>query len=135
MINSQSRKVNTGKLRELTQDIYLKIVEIFPWAVVSPSVHRILAHSWEVIELNNGYGLGDLSEEGLEALNKQIRDRRLHGARKDSTENNFKGTFNHLWDRSGPKIVEMEREIKRKNPKVLISTEIEAMVDSLFLED
>ena len=76
-----------------------------------------------------------MSEEGLEALNKQIRDRRLHGARKDSTENNFKDTFNHLWDRSRPKIVEMEREIKRKNPQVMISTEIEAMVDSLFLED
>ena len=44
------------------------------------------------------------------------------GARKDSTLHNMTDTFNHLWDRSRPTIVEMEREIKRKKPKVLIST-------------
>ena len=135
IINSQKRRVNTEKLRELTLEVYLKIVQCFPWAVISPSVHRILAHGWEVIQLNQGFGLGDLSEEGLEALNKLIREMRCHGSRKDSTVNNFTDTFNHLWDRSRPTIVEMEREIKRKKPKVLISTEIEALVDSLFLEE
>ena len=44
-------------------------------------------------------------------------------------------TFNHLWDRSRPTIVEMERDIKKKQEKVIISTEIEAMVDSLFLQE
>ena len=65
VINSQKRRVNIEKVRGLAQDVYLAIVEHFSWAVVSPSVHRILAHSWEVMELNNGFGLGDLSEEGL----------------------------------------------------------------------
>ena len=78
----------------------LTLINGFPRAVVSPSVHRILAHSWEVFELNGGYGLGDQSEEGLEALNKLIRQMRARGARKDSTVNNFRDTYNHLWDRS-----------------------------------
>lgn len=86
-------------------------------------------------ELNGGFGLGDLSEEGLEALNKMIRERRVHGARKNSTESNFEDTFNHLWDRSRPTIVEMERKIKPRKPKVIIATEIEALVESLFLEE
>ena len=107
---------------------------IFPWAVVSPSIHRILAHAHEVIDLNEGFGLGDESEEGLEALNKQIRRMREHGSRKDSTRNNFQDTFHHLWDRSRPTIVEMERKIIKK-PKIIISTEIEALVESLFLEE
>ena len=34
-----------------------------------------------------------------------------------------------------PTIVEMERLIKRKKKKVIIATEIEAMVESLFLEE
>ena len=119
VINSQKRRVNIEKVRELTQDVYLAIVEHFPWAAVSPSVHRILAHSWEVMELNNGFGLGDLSEEGLEALNKRIRSRREHGARKNSTLSNFMDCYNHMWDRSRPTIVEMEREIRSKKPKVL----------------
>ena len=100
IINSQKRKVNIQRLREVAREVYSKIVVVFPWAVVSPSVHRILAHSWEVIQMNNGYGLGGESEEGLEALNKYIRNLKEHGARKNSTENNFKNTYNQLWDRS-----------------------------------
>ena len=115
--------------------MYLRIVGRFPWAVISPSIHRILAHAHEVIDLNEGFGLGDESEEGLEALNKQIRRMREHGSRKDSTRNNFQDTFHRLWDRSRPTIVEMERKIIKKKPKIIISTEIEALVESLFLEE
>ena len=135
IINSQKRRTNVEKVRELGKEVNLRIVQLFPWAAVSPSVHRILAHSWEVIELNGEFGWGDESEEGLEALNKQIRRMREHGSRKDSTENNFLDTFNHLWDRSRPTILEMERKIKRKKQKLIISTEIEALVESLFVEE
>ena len=44
-------------------------------------------------------------------------------------------TYNHLWDRSRPTIVEMERKKKSKKEKVTISTEIETLVESLFLEE
>ena len=73
--------------------------------------------------------------KSLEALNKFILSIRQGGSRKDSTLNNFTDTFHHLWDRSHPTIVEMERKIKRQKAKVLIMTEIEALVDSLFLEE
>ena len=119
VINSQQRKVNVEKLQQICKEVNLKLVTTFPWAAISPSVHRILAHSPEVIQLNNGYGLGDGSEEGLEALNKYIRSMREHGARKVNTESNFEDVFNHLWDRSRPSIVEMERVIRRQKAKVL----------------
>ena len=135
VINSQKRKVNVEKLRKLCTLVNLLIVETFPWASISPSVHRILAHSWERIQMNNGHGLGDESEEGLEALNKFIRKLREGGARKTSTFSNFTDTFNHLWDRSRPTIVEMERVIKTKKEKMIIATEIESLVTTLFLED
>ena len=60
---------------------------------------------------------------------------RSRGARKDSTLNNFTDTYNHLWDRSRPVIVEMERKIKRRLAKVVVGAEIESMVESLFLEE
>ena len=60
---------------------------------------------------------------------------RSRGARKDSTLNNFTDTYNHLWDRSRPVIVEMERKIKRRPAKVVVGTEIESMVESIFLEE
>ena len=112
--------------------MYLQLVELFPWIVVSPSVHRILAHSWVVILQNDCYGLGSQSEEGLEALNKWILRMRSTGARKISTLTNFTDTYNHLWDRSRPIIVQMERVIKRRPAKIKMSTEIESMVESMF---
>ena len=135
VINSQKRKVDVDRVRALGQQVYLQLVQLFPWIVVSPSVHRILAHSWEVILQNDCYGLGSQSEEGLEALNKFILRMRSRGARKDSTLNNFTDTYNHLWDRSRPIIVEMERVIKRRPAKLKVSTEIESMVESMFAEE
>ena len=113
----------------------MKIVETFTQAVIGPSVHWILAHAWEVIEENDGYGLGGLSEEGLEALNKNIRHTRTHGARKISTEQNMKDSFNHIQDCSRPTIVAMERVIKRLPTEILIQTETEALVKTMFLEE
>ena len=37
--------------------------------------------------------------------------------------------------RSRPTIVEMDREVKHRKPKVIITTEIESLVESLFLEE
>ena len=135
VINSQKRRVDVERVRELGKEVNLKIIELFPWAAISPSVHRILAHSWEVMELNGRHCLGDIGEEGLEANNKRIRNLREHGSRKVCTENNFLDTFNHLWDRSRPTIVKMERLILRRKQKITIPREIEALVESLFLEE
>ena len=131
VMNSQKRRVNVDKVRRLGQQVYLLLVKRFPWAAISPSVHRILAHSWEVIQLNDCYGLGGLSEEGLEALNKHIRSIRSTGARKDSTIHNFTDVYNHLLDRSRPIIVEMER----RPVKLVIATQIESLVESIFEEE
>ena len=73
VINSQKRKVDVEKFRDLTSNVYLTILDLYPWAVISPSVHRILGHGWETIQLNDSLRLGNISEEGLEALNKWIR--------------------------------------------------------------
>ena len=85
--------------------------------------------------MTDSFGLGGLSEEGLEALNKNIRNMRSTGARKDSTVHNFMNTFNHMWDRSRPKMVDMERKIKWRSPKLVVATEIEALVESMFVEE
>ena len=69
VLNSQKRRVNFQKLQKLTTEVHILLVTSFPWVVISPSVHRILAHSWEVIELNGGYGLGDLSTKLQKAEN------------------------------------------------------------------
>ena len=45
IINSQKRKVNVDKFCPMTLEVYIKLIKCFPWCAISPSVHRILAHS------------------------------------------------------------------------------------------
>ena len=80
-------KVIKSQKRKVTKEVHLLLCHTFDWAVVSPSVHRVLAHAWKVISLKDGFCLGGLSEEGLEALseeglealNKHIREMRDSG--------------------------------------------------------
>ena len=44
ILNSQLAEVNTTKVKEISFDVYLKILETFPWCVISQSVHRILGY-------------------------------------------------------------------------------------------
>ena len=79
-------------------------------------------------------GLGSESEEGSEAQNKFIRFLRVHGSRKTSTEENFTDTWNHLWRRSSPMVMELDREKKKRAAKVVVHNEIDSLVESLFCE-
>ena len=135
VINSQKRKVMIDIFRELCINTYLKMRKAFPWAIISPSLHRILGHSWERIDMNSKFGLGNESEEGLEALNKLIRYYRARGSRTISTEANFTDTYNHLWRVSSPLIADMEREKRKRIPKLKVMTEIESLTNSLFFEE
>ena len=120
--------------KELCTSVYLKLVSRFNWAVISPSLHRVLSHSWELIKANENHGLDSGSEEGLEATNKLVKHLRIHGACKTSIKANFKDTFQHLWHRSSPLIVEMNREKRRLMKRILVLGEIETLGESLFIE-
>ena len=61
----------------------MNICENFPWVKINHTLHGSLHHSVELVTLNESSGLGNLSEEGLEANNKDIRNYLQFLARKD----------------------------------------------------
>ena len=64
VLNS-SNKVNTLELGKLCQDTDLCILDSFPWASIAPTLHKLLAHSEELIRgSNSGFRLKALSEGG-----------------------------------------------------------------------
>ena len=71
---------------------------------ISPTLYRLLAHSWEIIESNNNCGLGEYSESGLENDNKFLRFFRVSLARKTSQETNLQDCIDRLWLKSDPGI-------------------------------
>ena len=80
---SCSREINTDALDIICRETYEFILLQFPWANITPSLHKLLAHCTELIrDCNDGYGLKDFSEEAVESCNKLIRRYREHLARK-----------------------------------------------------
>jgi hypothetical protein len=89
-LSTISRVVSSDQLirvfayKEYCLQTYLFILETWPWVHVSETVHRLLAHSWEVIVLNYNYGLKKAAEQGNESLHGVQRNTREHQARKVS---------------------------------------------------
>ena len=77
---------------------------MFPNAHITPTVHKTLAHSWELIDMNGGCGLGSYSEEGLESCNKLLQKIRISLSRKTSKDDNQIDCIQRLWFRSDPEV-------------------------------
>ena len=93
IFNSDER-IDIEKFTTLCLDTYELIIESFPWASITPTLHKILAHSAQLIdEYNGGRGMKSFSEEGLEACHKYIRRYREQLARKTSFEDNIRDVF------------------------------------------
>ena len=83
--------------------------------------------------MNDCFGLGSKSEEGLEALNKNIRHLREHGARKVSIKANFHDVYLHMWRRSRPFVVALDREKTKKKREHEENSDIGEMMCAMFL--
>ncbi|KAI6648338.1 hypothetical protein LOD99_12147 [Oopsacas minuta] len=115
-VYNSSRRVDTEELALVCSNIYQSILCAFPWANVSPTLHKLLAHAPEIIStFNDGHGLEKLSEEGLEASNKYIRRYRDRLARKFSFEENLKDVFVRLISHSDPMLL-MNRKFSIPRP-------------------
>ena len=123
---SSSKTIDVTELRKLCTTFYLLYLRSFPsprntekqtWISITPSLHKHLGHSWELIELNADCGLKNFDETGLEANNKILRLIRLKLARKTSQTANLHDVINRLWLGSDPKVnnICLKTEPYRKN--------------------
>ena len=78
-------------------DTYLFILDKFPWALVSDSLHMLLAHTWEHIVLNQNMGLASESEQPVECSHRARREERLHLSRKTDLKSNLVDTLRAGW--------------------------------------
>lgn len=111
IINSTRKIRCTKALQEFCTTTYLRLLETFPWMSVSPSCHRLLAHAAELIERNDGYGLGDETEQPSEASHKTLRRTRETGARTNSLQSTLTDCFNKQFVLSDPLIRVQRRQL------------------------
>ena len=101
---SSSRKVELVKFKELCDLTSFNLCDNFSWVKINHTLHGTLHHSVELITLNDGYGLGKLSEECLEANNKDIRNYLQFLSRKISPIDQLTDVMSRLLELSDPMI-------------------------------
>ena len=75
-------RIEIEKFTTLCRDTYELIIVSFPWASITPTLHKILAHSAQLIdEYNGGRGMKYFSEEGLEQRSATSGPRAKSGPR------------------------------------------------------
>ena len=70
---SSSREIITDTQGLLCQETYEFIIVKFPWVNITPSLHKLLAHSTELIrDCISGFGMKEFSEEAVESCNEMF---------------------------------------------------------------
>ena len=91
------------------------------------------AHLPDIIALNDGLGLGDVSETCLESSHKVLRYASKNLARQNNNSNNAYDCFNHLWLISDP-FVRAELESQFPSTFEVIPDGDDSLVESFFLD-
>ena len=93
-VYNSDKMINEESFETICKDTYLLILDHYPWANVTPTLHKVLVHSCELMaRYNEGRGMKVYSEEGLESCNKHIRRYLELLARKTNFEDNICDVF------------------------------------------
>jgi len=65
-------KINAAKFGEYALDTARKLISLYPWYYLPPSIHKILVHAPDVINYAL-VSIGELSEEAAESKDKDIK--------------------------------------------------------------
>ena len=114
VVSSSRNKVELQKFKELCDSTSFNLCDNFPWVTLNHTLHGTLHHSLELISLNDGYGLGNLSEECLEANNKDIRNYLQFLSRKISPVDQLTDVMSRLLERSDPVITNLVTQCQPK---------------------
>ena len=77
------------------------------WVMITPSIHQLCAHTWQLFAMNGGKAISMWSENPLESWNKSIRSFQsgpAARARQNSMKNNLHDIFRRMLIRSHPSI-------------------------------
>lgn len=113
-INSTS-KVNSTKFGAYAYETMRRIISLYGWRPLTPTVHKVLCHGQFIME-NNILPLGELTEEAQEARNRDFKNIQFFHTRKCSRLLQNKDLFNNLLLSSDPAISSIRHKWLMSNP-------------------
>ena len=135
-----TKVVDVEKIKLHCHETMIHITLHFPWVKITPSVHQMLAHNWELFEMQNGGPIAIWSESALESWNKHLRNFRSGAgcrARQMSVRCNIQDVFVRMLVTSAPVIASVRRNllVKRQQsscPSVVPNQE-EVIIKGMYL--
>ena len=112
-VNS-SKTVDPLKVKEVGYDLMIFLRQSFDWAMITPSVHQMCAHSWELFVVTEGKPIAKFSEQSGESWNKFIRAYKSGAAckaRQMSIKLNTRDVFTRMMIKTHPVIANKKRQI------------------------
>ena len=112
-----SKIVKVDMVKQLGQDLMVHYKQHFPFAMISPSVHQMCAHSWELFSLTEGRPIAIYAEQSGEAWNKHIRAYKSGPsarARQCSIKLNTQDIFTRMLIQSHPIVASKRKLLKCK---------------------
>jgi len=123
---SSGHKIHVGKFSKYAMETAELYVQLYPWYLMTPTMHKILIHGPIIIE-NALLPIGQLSEEAAEARNKHFRLYRQNYARKFSRMSCNLDVLNRLLLSSDPFLTGM-RPLPRKKTKPFLKETLEMLL-------
>lgn len=115
--------VNSVKFGEYTKATAVLLTQKYPQKQLTPTLHKILVHSQEIIEYQS-LPLGELSEEAQESKNKDYKRYRYQNTCKISRTRQNEDLYNMLAASSDPLISSLRHVRTQKDMKALYSPEM-----------
>ena len=132
------KKVFVEGFKNHCYETMVHIVVPFPWVFITPNVHQMLAHCWELFQIQDGGPIAILSESGVEAWNKQVRNFRSGAgcrARQTSIQANIHDIFVRMLVTSAPIIAKVRQDLwtqKRQfSALAYVPNEEESLIQSM----
>lgn len=113
MIFVFSKIADPVQVFELGRRLMLHHKISFPWAVISPSVHMMAAHSWQLFVYTEGKPIAIFAEHSVEGYHKCIRAYRSGPgcrSRQTSMACNIEDIFKRLLTTSSPRMAHLRRQ-------------------------
>ena len=110
-----SKIAKPESIKELGYALMIHMKKSFPFAMISPSVHQMCAHAWELFEITHGKPIALYAEQSGEAWNKHIRAYKSGAdarARQCSIRLNTCDIFTRMLVQSHPLIASKKKLLK-----------------------
>ena len=133
LINSKEL-IHVEFFESYCKELYVQLLDEFPWMELSETLHKFLGHSAAIIRLNGNMGLGQWSEGPLESLHKLLRRFRQRLARMTSHDDNLYDTFTRLWMQSAPLIRKQNPQKRAINSEISFVYEDDKVFNSLIVQ-